>query len=72
MTSGRATVWVWSVAMSPSKDWTVTRGRAAAAAAAIWALRKLREGEVGYTNFGLKGQLGFCVVFYSVNVEVRV
>lgn len=35
MTSGRGTVGAASVAMSPSRVWTVTRGRAAAAAAAI-------------------------------------
>ena len=32
MTSGRTTVVDWSVVMSPSRPWTVTRGRAAAAA----------------------------------------
>lgn len=32
MTSGRGMVEDWSVVMSPSRFWTVTRGRAAAAA----------------------------------------
>lgn len=31
MTSGKTTVVDWSVVMSPSSPWTVTRGRAAAA-----------------------------------------
>ena len=33
MTSGMGRVWVESVAMSPSKDWMVATGRAAAAIA---------------------------------------
>lgn len=43
MTSGNGTVTAASVAMSPSRAWTVTRGRAAAAAICL----DMGDGEAG-------------------------
>lgn len=55
MTSGRQTVVDWSVVMSPSSPWTVTRGRAAATAI-FWVERSVtvRLGYEGKMRLGLQ------------------
>ena len=71
MTSGKARFGVESVAMSPSRDWIVTRGRTAATAAAIcegvWSVEVKEKCESES-----KEGLGFLLIYIYIYIYISV
>ena len=70
MTSGKARFGVESVAMSPSRDWIVTRGRTAATAAAIcegvWSVEVKEKCESES-----KEGLGFLLIYIYIYIRIK-